>query len=100
MKLKMAAYKLPAQPMPAMEGWTGRDIDNCARKADTLGITLVEAAKYIVPLMRSHAEEMDNLRQSAHDRFLSSSNEGVYQYSKPTINHTPSVKVSEGRKMR
>lgn len=101
MKLKIAKYGLDKnQDMPDMEGWTGRDIDNCARKADLLGVSLVEAATYVVPLMKSHAEQMDELRQSAHERFLSASKPGVYEYSAPPKIHVPTVKVSEGRKMR
>jgi len=37
MKLKIAAYGLDDnQEMPDMTNWTGRDVDNCARKADAL----------------------------------------------------------------
>lgn len=101
MKLKMARYKRPEQELPAMEGWTGRDIENCARRSQLLGVPLVEAGKLIVPLMKSHAEQMEELRQSAHDRFLSASHVGVYQYTKPPeikTFHGPTV--VNGRKLR
>jgi hypothetical protein len=101
MKLKIEKYKLDAnQSLPDMNGWTGRDIENCARKADLLGCSLLEAGSYVVPLMKSHAEQMDELRQSAHGRFLSASHPGVFEYSKPPVIHAPSVKTVEGRKMR
>lgn len=101
LKLKMAKYKLDdTQELPEMPGWTGRDIENCARKADLLSISLVEAAGYVVPLMTSHREQMEALRQSASGRFLSASLPGVYQYTEPPKVHTPSVKIVEGRKMR
>jgi len=64
-------------------------------------MTLVEASDYVVPLMKSHHEEMDTLRRSAHDRFLSASKAGVYQYSEPSVKvvvHTPVVNA--GRKIR
>jgi hypothetical protein len=101
MALKTAKYGLDRnQALPEMEGWTGRDIDGCARKADLLGVSLTEAGSFVVPLMTSHAEQMEELRQSAHGRFLSASKPGVYQYSKPKEVHTSTVKVTEGRKMR
>ena len=64
--------------------------------------TLVEAAKCVIPLMKSHHEDMDALRRSAHDRFLSASHDGLYQYSEPptkTTVHTPVV-TSHGRKIQ
>lgn len=99
MDLKIKKYGLdPNQPMPDMGNFTGRDIENCARKADLLGLSLVEAATYTVPLMTSHAEEMEALRQSAHGRFLSASKPGVYEYTKPAVVvHTPTI---NGRKIR
>jgi hypothetical protein len=80
LKLKIAAYGLdPSQELPDMTNWTGRDVDNCARKAETLNCSLVEAAEYIVPLLTSHKEAMDSLRQSANGRYLSASKPGVYR---------------------
>jgi hypothetical protein len=100
MKLKMAMYKLPDQPMPEMIGWSGRDINNCAYKAQFLNCSLVDAAKFVLPLMQSNHEEIDRLRQGAHERFLSAAHEGVYTYTPPptkTIVHAP---VTTGRKIR
>lgn len=102
MKLKIAKYGLDAkQPLPEMKGWTGRDVDNCAIKADSLGISLVEAGQYIIPLMQSHAEEMRALRLSAHDRFLSVNTPGTYQYSEPAVIPTVATAPSTvSRKIR
>lgn len=101
MKLKIAAYKLnPDQEYPAMPGWTGRDIDNCAGKAQLYGCDLLTASKTIIPLMRSHTAEIENIRVAAADRYLSASHEGIYQYSAPTVKHESTVKVTEGRKFR
>jgi hypothetical protein len=84
-----------------MVNWTGRDVDNCAYKAQLLGVSLMEASQYIVPMLTSHKEDMETLRQSAHGRYLSASHPGVYEYTKPAEwKHTPTVKISEGRKMR
>src|SRR5208337_4334330 len=83
----VTAYKLDAsQPMPseeAMHGWTGADVDVCAGKAELLGISLVEAAKTVIPLMKSRHEDMDRLRHSADGRFLSAAHDGLYQYTEP-----------------
>jgi hypothetical protein len=102
--LKIKMYGLdPNQERPAMENWTGRDIDNCAGKSKLYGISLVEAAKYIIPLHQSHTAMIDNIRSMASDKYLSASKEGVYKYtpaegSKAAFSST--VKVVEGRKMR
>ncbi len=101
MKLKIAAHGLePNQELPDMTGWTGRDIENCAIRALKLGMTLVEAGEYVVPLMTSHKEQMDALRHSASDRFLSASKSGVYKYTEPAVKHASTVKITEGRKIR
>ena len=100
MKLKIAAHGLDAnQILPDMTSWTGRDINSCAYKAKVLGCSLVEAGKHIVPLLVSHGEAIESLRESATGRFLSASHAGVYKYAKAPVTHTPTVK-SDVRKFR
>ena len=62
-------------------------------------MTLMDAAQYVVPLTKSQAGIIDELRQSANDRYLSSSKPGLFKYSVPTVTHTPTV-TTGGRKMR
>lgn len=101
LKLKIAKYGLDAnQQLPDMTNWTGRDVDNCARKAETLGISLVEASEYIVPLLTSHKEQMDALRQSASERYLSASKPGVYKYTPAAVRPTVKIVDPTARKMR
>ena len=101
LKLKIAKYGLdPDQEVPDMTNWTGRDVDNCARKADTLGISLAEASDYIVPLLTSHKEQMDALRQSAHGRFLSANKPGVYEYHPAVTKPVVRTVDPSSRKMR
>jgi hypothetical protein len=102
LKLKLVQYGLdPDQPAPSMVNWTGRDIDNCAAKADLLDISLVEASRYVVPLLESHRDTIEGIRSSAHNRFLSASNDGLYQYVKaPAIVREVKTSVSDGRKFR
>jgi hypothetical protein len=101
LKLKIAQYKLdPSQEVPNMSNWTGRDVDNCARKSDALGISLVEASNYIVPLLTSHKEQMETLRQDSNGRYLSASKPGVYEYTKPQSQPTVRITDPASRKMR
>lgn len=113
--LKIKKYKLTkaqTAEVPPMDGWTGREIDSMCNNADMLNLTLVEAGKYVVPLTKSHSKTITALRQSAHNRYLSASHEGLYQY-KPSESeqkeideqanghvHMPTVETSGGRKMR
>jgi hypothetical protein len=66
--------------LPDDEGWTGAEIKECCRKAHRLGITLMQAARYIVPVSRSAAEQVKALRQMASGKFISASTQGMYQY--------------------
>lgn len=104
LKLKIAAYGLDSnQPMPEMPNWTGRDIDNLCGRSKLYGMTLVEAAKYIIPLHQSHNSMIENIRQQASDRYLSASKSGVYHYTPeptPAAVHGPKTEVVEGRKFR
>ena len=69
-------------------------------KADALNMSLVEAGEFVVPLLTSHKEEMDALRQYASGRFLSASKSGVYQYTKQATRHNPTTTIVEERKFR
>jgi Rieske Fe-S protein len=102
--LKIAKYKLSPEQVtsvPDLTDYTGREIDSMCDKCDMMGCTLTESARYVVPLLKSHAESMAELRQSAHHRFLSASHEGLYAYTpvKTEVVHTPTV-TTTGRKMR
>ena len=70
--------------LPNDEGWTGAEIKECCRKAHRLGMILVEAARYIVPVSRSAAEQIKALRLMASGKFLSASTTGVYRYEEET----------------
>ena len=115
--LKIKKYNLTeaqTTQVPDMSGWTGREIDSMCNNADMLNLTLMEAGKYVVPLTKSHSEKITELRHSAHNRYLSASHEGLYQYTPSekekreqaatvangTV-HTPVVEtIPTGRKMR
>ena len=101
LKLKLARYGLDVnQDIPAMVSWTGRDINNLCAKAQLLDIPIMEAAEYVVPLLESHRDEVEGIRQAAHNRFLSATNSGKYQYAPSPIKHEVSIKTTDGRKFR
>lgn len=61
-------------------GWTGAEIEQCCKLAWNLRKPLNWAAKFIVPVVRSSFDQIDQLRREAHETFLSSSYEGYYEY--------------------
>lgn len=64
--------------IPDDDGWTGAEIKECCRKAWRLKLSLIESAKYIVPVSRSAADQIEALRRQASGRFLSASEAGVF----------------------
>jgi hypothetical protein len=53
------------------------------RKASLMALSLLkplQAARYIVPVSRSAAEQVKALRHMASGKFISASTPGVYQY--------------------
>ncbi|OHB65745.1 MAG: hypothetical protein A2Y76_01580 [Planctomycetes bacterium RBG_13_60_9] len=78
-------YDLPKQKLPACDGWTGAEIRQCADMADRLGLSLIEAAKFVVPVSVSAREKIQALRLEASGRYLSASTEGVFTCSVPSV---------------
>jgi len=66
--------------LPDDEGWTGAEIKECCRKAYRLKLSLINSARYIVPVSKSAADQIQALRKQASGRFLSASKPGVYEY--------------------
>ena len=64
------------------EGWTGAEIQTCCELADELGLSLADAARYIVPVAVSASEQIESLRQGASGKFLSASFDGVYSHTR------------------
>lgn len=76
-----ALYSVPAgEPIPADEGWTGRQIRECCLKAYRLKMTLAEAASYVVPLTQSAPEQIETLRAGSSGKYLSASHPGLYTH--------------------
>ncbi len=68
-----------ADPAPKDEGWTGAEIKACCRLSVLLGISLQDAARYIVPVSVTAAEGIAELQKWASGRCLDASRPGVYR---------------------
>jgi hypothetical protein len=86
-------YGLDGQTIPEAESWTGAEIRQCCDLADRLDVTLVEAAKFVVPVAVSAKEKIDSLRQEASGRYLSAGEEGIYLYSARRNSKTRKITV-------
>ena len=75
-------FNLTGQQIPDTTSvWTGAEIRECCRKAYRMNISLEEAARYIVPVSVSQAEEIRQLRANSTGKFLSATYPGTYQES-------------------
>lgn len=91
-KLKRKKYGIPeSEPNPTDDPLTGREINQCCFLADDLKMPLAKAIKYITPIHTSGAADIEALRNQAHKRFLSATNEGIYM--------KPTQQVATGRKL-
>lgn len=79
--LYRAKYEIPAnEPQPDDTGWTGAEIRECCESAWDTSSTLIDAARYIIPVSQSRASEIEEMRKEAHGRFLDASHPGAYHY--------------------
>ncbi len=91
-------YRVDSE-LPPDEGWTGAEIKECCRKAYRLKLSLLDAARYIVPVSRSAADQIKSLRMQASGKFLSASTPGLYEYEdKPAAPNAPkrAFRIAEG----
>lgn len=80
-KIHGEGYGKKVRGLPKDEGWTGAEIRQCCDIAWRLGVGLKDAAKFVVPVSQSAAEQIDELRKSASGKFLSANQDGVYRYA-------------------
>ena len=62
--------------------WNGSDIKNVCEFADEMGVSLKEAKNMISPVYLTMGTQIDRLRASAHNRYLSPSYAGLYKKPK------------------
>jgi hypothetical protein len=96
-QLYLEKYHIPAgQPRPDDDAWTGAEIRECCESAWDTGLTLAEAAKYVIPVARSRATDIDAMRREAHGRFLDASKPGAYQYAaEPEARHARGIALAK-----
>ena len=92
-KIYTRAYKLESQELPDSIGWTGREIEECCYKAYRLNLSLTESARYIIPVSRSSADSIKQLRVQASGKFLSATEPGIYRFE-------DAASAPSGRKFR
>src|SRR5262249_50758747 len=68
----------PGQRRPADREWSGAEIETCCETADLLGIGLIEAAQFIVPVAVTAGESIERRRCWASGRCLSADRPGLY----------------------
>lgn len=97
-KIYLARYDLKDKVDFDDTRWTGADIENCCRQAYLMGASLSEAKEYITPIARTANTEINQLMAQAHDRFLSTSQPGMFNKDTWEADDKPSGK--RGRDMR
>ena len=72
-------YEVEKQERPNDEGWTGAEIRACCRMSAILGVSLVDAGVYIVPVSSTSKEKVDSLKNWARNRCLDANQPGMFQ---------------------
>jgi hypothetical protein len=72
-----------AEPQPDDANWTGAEIRACCRLASLLEAPLQQAARNVVPVAVTAAEQVERLRNWASGRCLSAAVPGIYARSEP-----------------
>jgi len=65
--------------LPDHRGWTGAEIRACCQGAWERGVSLKEAAKFIVPVAKADPTRIEKLQREASGRYISASSEGMYK---------------------
>lgn len=86
---------------PSLDGWSGAEIRNLCRYAWDTGCTLQEAAVFIMPMARSRAPEIEELRKYAHGKFLDANRPGPYSYDggKAMATHVRAIRLPKDAAM-
>jgi SpoVK/Ycf46/Vps4 family AAA+-type ATPase len=96
-------FGLPEQPIPPHDKWSGTEIDACCENADGYGITLIEAAKKIVPTAVLSPEAVTAVQDYAHNRAIDAETGEIYRkpgsYTDPVLSISTPVSSKSGRKI-
>jgi hypothetical protein len=77
-ELWVKRYGLTKATTPDSEDWSGAEIKACCDVSFRTGLTLIEAAKFVVPVIKSAPEQIEALRKMAKNRFISANHAGLY----------------------
>lgn len=84
-----------SQARPDDTDWTGAEVRSCCRLAALLDVSLTQAARHVVPVAVTAAEQVEKLRTWASGRCLSAGEPGIYSRTgQPVVK--PSRKVNRG----
>src|SRR5262249_31054350 len=73
-------YGIPdSHARPDDSSWTGAEIKSCCRLAALLDVSLTQAARNVVPVAVTAAEQVERLRTWASGRCLDASSPGIFQ---------------------
>ena len=81
-KYYLKFYELTDKKLPDDTDWTPSEISVCCYNASKMRKSVVESAKWVVPVAKAGAATIRELRQLAHNTFISASKPGVYQMPK------------------
>lgn len=77
-ELYLRAFEIRKQALPKDTDWTGAEIRSCCRLASLLDVSLIEAARNVVPVAVTAAEQMERLRGWAAGRCLDAGVGGIF----------------------
>lgn len=80
-KIQGKKYNLNLGTLPNDDHWTGREIKQCCEKAEALGISVFDASQWVIPVTVSEKDRINDMRASAHEKYLSASVTGPYQHT-------------------
>ncbi len=97
--INLAKFGLdPKMKRPECKNWTGAEVRNCCKNAYELGVDLIEAAKFIVPVCKSAPGDIEKLRRLADGRFNCVSYEGAYKHE--NVNRLMETVPAQGGRRR
>ena len=82
--IQLKAHGLPNQALPVAKGWTGAEIRNCCAKAKVLGCSVMQAQKWVIPVVQSEAGRIEAIRHGASGKLHSAAVEGTYRFDEAT----------------
>jgi len=77
----LAKFKLDyrKETRPDDANWTGAEIRACCQGAWERGVSLVNAAQFVVPVAKADPERIERLRKEAAGRYISASYSGTFK---------------------